>query len=349
MGSYTKNIVRNLLGAVLALQLVSCAPALTSFPLQEVSNLGINKVSDGGSSGLDPITFCSPLSFDGISWNQDLNLTERRSMALALSISGAFEGSEGWSNITNNFDGMGLSAGLLNQTLGTDSLQPLLAEMEFQNERDFNASFSSVHLQSILSMLDSWKAGTAWKPKSLSVMMAQVSDRDAIISESEISEFSTTPHSASVAWAKNNLYQSNGSFIPTWKTEMQNLLSKPAYISLQVDAARRYHTKAMSYLQRIGIFELRAYLVMFDIVTQNGSIKESRFIEWAQKVKSQNLTSVASKLKLLVDLRLLDANPKWQADVRARKYTLIDGIGTVHGKSLNLTKSYCYAATDAIK
>ena len=319
---------------------------MNSFPLQQVTDIGINKVADNAPiSGQDPhLTFCSPLSFEGITWNKGLTLTEQRSMAIALSISGAFEGGDGWSNITNNFDGMGLSAGLLNQTLGTDSLQPLLAEMQSRNETVFNSSFSASHLRSIGAMLEEWKNSTSWKPKSLATRMALATNRDALPLDSFASS-----QSASVSWAKFNLYYVNGTFIPSWKNEIQSLLNQPAYISLQVEAAGRYHAKAMEYLHRIGIYDLRAYLLMFDIITQNGSIKESRFVEWAQKVQSLRLTSIESKLMLLVDLRVLDSDPQWQADVRARKYTLINGFGKVHGKTLNLTKAYCYAATDPVR
>lgn len=44
-------------------------------------------------------------------------------------ITGRFEGRQGFSNLAGNFDGMGISAGVLQWNLGCGSLQPMLAEM----------------------------------------------------------------------------------------------------------------------------------------------------------------------------------------------------------------------------
>jgi hypothetical protein len=336
------------------LSLLACSPGFETYPVQLVTQDAILQVPPGTpSESLNPdLTFCSPLSFNGVAWNQALTLNARRALGIGLSISGSFEGSDGWENISNDFDGQGLSAGLLNQTLGTGSLQPLLAEMENGSPKEFNSSFSSAHLKSFASMLNTWKIATSWRPKSLELSMMEVTDRDAFVSEfaseSDLELMATTPAAQSAVWARKTLYSFNGSFISSWKSEIQTLLRKPPYVSLQVEAARRYHTKALEYLQRVGIHDLRAYLLMFDIVVQNGSISDAHFTQWDKKVKAQKLTTVVSKLKALVDIRVLDSKPAWQADVKSRKYTIIDGVGTVHGRKLNLPKSYCYSPTDPL-
>jgi hypothetical protein len=307
--------------------------------------------SQAASTGLK---FCSPLSFSGITWNQELTLTSRRSFAIALSQSGSFEGGAGWENITNNFDGMGLSAGLLNQTLGTGSLQPLFAEMETAHRSEFSNIFTSAHLRSILAMIDSWKSGSAWQPQTLALAMSEAGNRDAVAptisigGELSVSALSS-PRIDSVSWAINNLYNSSGGFLPTWKQELQTLLREPDYVTLQVGAALHYHLQAIRYMNRIGMSDLRSYLLMFDIVTQNGSISETRFQQWDNQVAAQHLTNETAKLKALVELRLLDSNPRWRADVRSRKYAIIDGTGVVHGSQLNLPKSFCYKGNDPVQ
>ncbi len=328
-----------------AVQLTSCSSKFETPQAQLVTDEAITKVPDDApTSTLPPgLLFCSPLSFEGIAWSPTLNLTARRSLAIGLSISGGFEGREGWANITNNFDGMGLSAGLLNQTLGTGSLQPLLAEMEYSYPAEFAASFSPTHYKSIMGMIEDWKKATSWRPKNLGLTLSSIMDRDT-----ENIEIATTPADYSVLWARKNLYTSDGSFIPSWKKEIQNLISKPEYVSLQVEAARIYHKKALQYVDRVEITDLRTYLLMFDIVTQNGGIKESRFVEWEYKIKTAHLTTPESKLKALIDIRLKDTKPQWRSDVKKRKYTIIDGVGTVHGNTLNLPRMYCYDKADSI-
>ena len=237
--------------------------------------------------------FCSPLNFEGLSWNPKFTLEERRSFAIALSISGGFEGSAGWQNITTNSDGQGLSAGLLNQTLGTGSLQPLLATYQTHQPRLFSSAFSPSHLSSVSGMLENWKQQTNWHQEKMLIVSAALPNRDrdqtfntealtakAYSNEAPIISAVSQLLQSSVSWAKKNLYLSTGQFIPSWKSELQSLLIQPGYVSLQVEAAEHYHMKALTYVNRVKVYDLRTYLLMFDFVTQNGSISEARFAEW---------------------------------------------------------------------
>lgn len=277
-----------------------------------------------------------------------MSLQERRSFAIALSITGRFEGRAGWANLTNNFDGQGMSAGLLNQTLGTGSLQPLLWKMLTTSSTEFTTSFSSTNYTSITSMLQKWNTS-----KNLTLTThAHTEEEPEEWHPSEKTSLlikANTGTNDSVQWAVNTLYQKEGQFKADWKQQLQTLLQKPDYVSFQISAAEKIHNKALGYVDRVGIHDLRTYLLMFDIVTQNGSIKESRFQEWEAAVKSENLTSTSAILKKLVEIRLQDSLPEWRQDVRSRKYALIDGAGTVHGAKLNLTQSYCYQLTDRIQ
>ncbi len=343
------------------LLLSACGEGFEKYPVQVVRKHRIEQLPptdtqdpDGPEEPPAPpeLKFCSPLDFKGITWSQDLSLVERRSLAISLSISGSFEGSSGWINLANNFDGQGMSAGLLNQTLGTGSLQPLLAEMDFKFPQEFAASFSSAHLTSIRAMLEEWKKNRSWHPndveKSLSIA-SELKMQAMSISEGDISVKMSAPEKLTVDWAKKNLYTSSGSFIASWKSEIQNLLNKPNYISLQVHAANHYHAKAISYLPRIRSESLVAYLTMFDLVVQNGGVPDSRFKTWDAQVAAKQITDPIQKLKALVDIRILDALPKWQPDVKSRKYTIIDGKGTVHGKKYDLPKMFCYEQNDPVK
>ena len=85
---------------------------------------GSGNGSDGSTDG--SLNICGRLSFQGISWPQTLPAKDRKSLATSLNLTGSYEGGQGWINITNNFDGMGMSLGLLQQNFGSGSLQPLL-------------------------------------------------------------------------------------------------------------------------------------------------------------------------------------------------------------------------------
>lgn len=294
------------------------------------------------------LAFCSQLSFKGIRWSNALSPVAQRSLSIALSISGRFEGQSGWQNITNNFDGMGLSAGLLNQTLGTESLQPLLASYEELFPQQFSALFSKDHYQSIKTMLDKWKAKTKWTvADSYASLGSEKMSRDvSLTSANRFNELMSVPASQSVQWAVSNLYTSNGNFIPSWKNELQTLLNKPIYVSYQVETAIRYHLRALSYVNRVKIFDLRTYLLMFDFVVQNGAISESQFQAWETKIKKNNITNTVDKLKALIDIRVSSTRPEYQADVRSRKYALATGYGTVHGQNFDFQKLHCFKNSD---
>lgn len=329
----------------------SCAKNATQGKLHIIEDNMSTEVPEEFSLSTEQtkLSFCSNLSFKGIHWSKTLSPLEQRSLSLALTISGGFEGGSGWKNITNNFDGMGLSAGLLNQTLGTESLQPLMAAYAELYPNEFKNLFSSsTRYKSVMSMLDAWKAATKWKPSDAFVALGtEKMSKDDFSNKTEmVSAKMSTQASQSVNWAVKNLYTSSGSFQTVWKTELQKMLSTPVYVSYQVETARKYHLKAITYLKRVKIYDVRTYLLMFDFIVQNGSITEERFVEWEKKVKSAKLTTIEDKLKALIDIRLRDTNPKWVADVKSRKYALATGKGLVHGTNYDFPKQNCFSKTD---
>lgn len=304
--------------------------------------------------------YCSNLSFSGVTWNKSLTGYERRSLAIALSLSGSFEGTQGWKNLTNNFDGMGLSAGLLNQTLGTGSLQPLLANLQLRSPAAFQYVASS-RRTSLLAMVASWKSSKGYTvPSALSKLMHD-SDVDVTSSKLDIPEtddgfglsgkieVSGTAENSSVSWATANLYQSSGSFKPEWKTELANLMGHPAYVSEQISASEVLHHRAAGYVSRLGFSSLRSYLFMFDICVQNGGLNDSEFAELEADIKREGLKTETTILKRLLEIRLRRVLSQWRNDVRSRKTAIIDGTGTVHGSARNFPKQYCFSQVDPIK
>jgi hypothetical protein len=95
--------------------------------------------------------------------------------------------------------------------------------------------------------------------------------------------------------------------------------------------------------------QLRSYLVFFDIVVQNGSIPKSVHDEYMAWLASNQSATEYTKMKKMIDLRVAKANPQWQADVRARKMTLLNGTGTVHSYQRNLNSEYCTNIQSTLK
>jgi hypothetical protein len=292
--------------------------------------------------GQGALRYCSPLNFDRVRWAPGLSPQAARSLAIAMSASGSYEGVGGWQTLSNNFDGMGLSAGLLNQNLGSGSLQPLLARLLRKSPGVIEAHLSAVRAKSLEAMVEQWIAARGFQVQGI-----EDSTSSRLDAETALTVETVSPERVSVAWAVKNLYQLSKAFVPEWRDELQALLADPAYVSEQVAAAEASHQKALGYVRRLGLNDLRAYLVMFDVVIQDGGITEAEFARWdtiAAKLKTE-----VEQLKAMVDIRIARVLGTFASDVRSRKYALIDGSGFVHGELRRPPAEYCYAATDPIE
>ena len=84
---------------------------------------------------------------------------------------------------------------------------------------------------------------------------------------------------------------------------------------------------------------------MFDIKVQNGSIsklvKEQIKLDLAHidpKVPSND--AEVERLRIIANRRASAAKDEWVEDVRARKLTIANGRGTVHGNFYDLKEQY---------
>lgn len=332
-----------ILGAFIGLAACAKPFATDSSDVNDSSSQGV----PGGTSPVDsgnagPLQICSKLSFNNVAWDQSLTSMDRAAFQLALNISGSFEGNTGWANLTNNFDGQGLSMGLLNQTLGTGSLQPLMTKMRALYFSQMQSLFSASHFQSLSDMLTAYGA---------SVQLSGTSNRFLLDSSPldqdwspTVQLFAATRESNSVSWAVQNLYNGTA-FKPDWSKELTALATHPLYVSLQIEAAEVIHAKARSLQNTLGLYDLRSYLVMFDFVVQNGGLGSQEIPEYQAAVAANPSMTVTQKLNKILELRLRRVIPQYVEDVRSRKTALINGAGTVHGANRQLEKEYCYQGT----
>lgn len=323
--------------------------------------------NDGSTSGETPVAeepinfkvnICSPLSLTGVTWTSSLDAFDVNAIALAMNISGSFEGHTGWSNLTNNFDGQGISLGLFNQNLGQGSLQPMMISFRDNNNARFKSFFSTAQYTSMNSMLNKWKGTSSVSSKALKVTQQWDKDYSDLDDPSAMTDedfaqnedgglfnkaagaASSTKNQASVDWAVANVF-TGSSFKAIWKTSLQNMAKSPEYVSLQIKSAQSIHTKAEGYMKTFSMTSLRGYLFFFDIVVQNGGISttiKNKYLDWAKSNKS---ASENTRLKKLLEYRLTVVRSEYVNDVKSRKTAIIDGKGTVHGSKRDFAKEYC--------
>lgn len=302
------------------------------------SGLGVVQIeSTNPNHGLKRGLICSKLDFFNYSWPQNIFDFEVEGFQLALNITSSFEGHEQWQNISTNFDNQGLSMGLLNQNLGTSSLQPLLIRFRNHHEDLMKKIFLPSHLTSLLAMLKRWEGLKEADQRS-------GFDREEIHSNLDTeADYSLEGASAdSVKWAQKTLYDKKGDFIPAWKSELQNLVGTREYIDLQIEAAWLLHKKTLYLFRQAGVPELRSYLLMYDFVVQNGNIYTQDWEDYLEFIKKNPQATAAVRLEKLLELRLRHVKPQYVNDVRTRKSSIIHGQGRVHGVEREYEKEFCF-------
>jgi hypothetical protein len=218
-----------------------------------------------------------------------------------LMLTSAFETSvappDCFATVSGDFDGQGLSFGALQWNFGQGSLQPILARLDAEHGEVAAAVFGPRHGE--------WRA-----------MLG-------------------AGHEEQIEWARS-LQTARHTLVEPWHGLWKTLGRTPECQQLQVDASRTLFDRALALCERFGLVSERAVALMFDIVVQNGSISavvEARIRDdWARF----GATREADRLPIVARRRAEAANPRWVADVLARKLTIAHGTGSVHGRNFNL-------------
>jgi len=222
-----------------------------------------------------------------------------------LNVTGQFEG-KGYGQVTDNFDGQGISLGIFQWCVGQGSLQEKILKPYFAANQPQN---------------------------EVEVILKQ-------ISESTISKGMSLckQHFLSGTKLKKEVRENLERFI----------LNAKAY---QIAASRGILNKAWGYCSSYDMMSLKSFCFFFDVVVQNGSMKEIKkplpnkeeyknFIEqeggvnkiiWQEQYRSTiGIDDETIILCLLIKERAL--KNKWRSDVISRKGTIAHGKGIVHGK-----------------
>lgn len=213
-----------------------------------------------------------------------------------LSITAEFEG-HGFGLLQGNFDGAGLTWGVIGFTLSNGEIQRLLAEAE--------ATVPGT-LDRVLGPLAAvWREKTAL-PKAQMLQWA-----DAI----------------SVGGDKSGVR-------PEWKQAFARLGDEPVVKRLQMQRAYdAYFVPAAATARRLGLVSELGVALAFDCHVQNGTSRVQAVAELAP-LKGR-LPEAQMRLRLAQRVADLSA-VRWREDVRGRKTTLAQGGGPFRGRSYQL-------------
>jgi len=159
-------------------------------------------------------------------------ITFNKAIKKAVTLTHAFEGSS-FSTVIGNFDGAGISVGILGWNIGQGSLQPLLLKM--------NKTYPAV-------------------------MKRAFGDKYG-----EITSVLTKSNIDQLAWAIS-INDSNNNIIPTWNSKFKALGNTTEFQNIQLQEESNIINSARKIFNDFGLSTERGLALAFDIAVQNGSV-----------------------------------------------------------------------------
>jgi hypothetical protein len=228
-----------------------------------------------------------------------------------LALTGSFETGSGvpdcFCGISGDFDGQGISFGVLQWNFGQESLQPLLREM-LTEHREIVGGIFQHHLEALEEALSA-------------------SDEDLM------------------NFARSVQHPVKHVVFEPWRGYAKALGRTPEFQRIQVKHANGAFQRALALCREYEVWSERAVALMFDIVVQNGSIRsvtraqilaEIRMLSDALSEDERELR----KLEIIANRRAEAANSRWVDDVRKRKLCIARGEGVVHGIPYDIEEQF---------
>lgn len=213
-----------------------------------------------------------------------------------LGITAQFEG-HGFGLLQGNFDGAGLTWGVIGFTLRSGQIQALLADTE--------AAVPGT-LQRVLGPLAAVWTAVAAKPLA-----------------------------EQIAWADSISCGAGKVSVPAdWRDAFARLGDEPTVKRLQMHRAYdKFFLPAVQAAKTLRLENELGIALAFDVHVQNGGFKPGAYAMAATRL---GRASDLERRKALADAVADSASSRWRDDVRERKLTLATGAGTVHGRGYQL-------------
>lgn len=234
-------------------------------------------------------------------WEDALGLPWPELFARCLQLTARFEG-HGYGTVAGNFDGAGLTWGVIGFTLQHGELASLVLEIDARALELLVESFGDAAGELLAHLRDDSPAKRlAWA--------------DSI---------SLPPRKVGVS--------------QPWRSGFMKLGAAPLTQELQRrEARRKYFDPALATASRLGLASDRGIALCFDVHVQNGGVKSASAKAYAAEVAALPAAATeARKRSILAHLVADSSRPKYRADVLSRKSCIATGEGIVHGERFDL-------------
>lgn len=239
-------------------------------------------------------------------------ITQKPLAQRCLALTGSFETGrmipDCFAGLSGDFDGQGMSFGVLQWNFGQGTLQPLLKEMDAEH----------------------------------SDLLRDIFDEEY---ETLIEVLEENGYEDQMAWVRSIQHPIKHYIYEPWRGYFKTLGWTKEFQKIQTKNSLNLYQKALDLCKEYDLWSGRAVALMFDIKVQNGSIR--REVRLTIKQDFGNLkpdldreSLEVEKMRIIANRRAEASNPKWVEDVRSRKLCCANGEGTVHGITYHLERQF---------
>lgn len=218
-----------------------------------------------------------------------------RAQEIALLVSSGYEGKAelDFEALAGNFDGQGMSFGVIQWNFGQGTLGPILKEMRDADTSAFDACFGdNMNLHTLISALNSGN---------------------------QIAQFN---------WSTG--IQSTNQ--PGWKQAFKNIGQVEQFKSIQLKHAAKYHEQVLTCInlmreiapQHMATIELRTYVALYDLCIQQNNLNKAK----QDIIEGYSPSNIKSQNELLIYVckkRAERAASGWVSDCLSRRIGIIQG------------------------
>ena len=253
----------------------------------------------------------------------------------AVKITSTFETGRpgGFGGLTGNFDGQGLSFGLLNFTIKAGSLIPLLQEFITEHPARYANTFGS-DAERFKEIVFATKPD----PQNPRLRIRDVERQMEFVNN----QMNSIPREA-----KGN------KIVEPWKTYFDRLENDREFQIIQVKAVKNALKRARYWCDYFEFKTERGLAFMFDLVSSHGGawlnapkfhekrriLLRAMFANKQAQVGRQTLTEL-EKMEVIANMIADVSSEKWRELVRTRKLWFVRGSGTVHGTFFDINKNF---------
>lgn len=237
-----------------------------------------------------------------ITWSALMHGAEPPIFDRCLQVVASYEGTQ-FALIEGNFDGAGLTWGIIGFTLSNGEISNLLGEIHKQNPNLLNLAFGHDAAELLQNL------GPAANPRLRMDFAATISG---------------SPPKFRVA--------------EPWRSGFATLGAQREIQRLQIDRARvKYWTDiALRDARDLGLTEELDLLLMFDIAVQNGGMQAHGRLEKALALLKPTMSGLERR-RMIAQIVTDSISGDYQDDVRERKMCIAEGSGTVHRSRYDLS------------